>query len=120
MKNYLWKAALTLSVLLAVATGCGNDSSWKQKASDAAVLHAGIERLVEIIKFDIFSPPVASRIFAYSTIAAYEAMAAGDPGYQSLAGQLNGLDPAPQPEAATGPAAAARQVGFYERLVELG
>ena len=98
MKNTLWKAALTLSVMLVMVTGCGNDSSWKQKASDAAVLHAGIQRLVEIIKFDIFSPPVASRIFAYSTIAAYEAMAAGDTAYQSLAGQLNGLEAVPQPE----------------------
>lgn len=44
-----------------------------------------------------FSPPIASRAFAYSGVALYEAVVAGMPDYQSLAGQLNGLKPLPQP-----------------------
>ena len=39
-----------------------------------------------------YSPPVASRAFAYLGIAAYETMAAVAPGWRSLAGQLNGLE----------------------------
>ncbi len=42
-----------------------------------------------------YSPPVASRAFAYIGVAAHEALATGDPALRSLAGQLNGLLPAP-------------------------
>lgn len=44
---------------------------------------------------DIFSPPVASRIFAYPNIAAYEIIAQVNPEYNSLAGQLTDLTPVP-------------------------
>ncbi|WP_026462099.1 vanadium-dependent haloperoxidase [Adhaeribacter aquaticus] len=54
--------------------------------------------LSKIIVRDIFSPPVASRIYAYTNIAAYEALVPGYPEYQSLAGQLNGLPQVPKPD----------------------
>jgi len=47
---------------------------------------------------DIFSPPVASRIYVYPSIAAYEVIANSNENYKTLAGQLRGLDPAPQPD----------------------
>jgi hypothetical protein len=81
-------------------SGCKQDNSrWMEESSNPQVLHNGVQRLTEIIKFDIFSPPVASRIYAYSTVAAYEALAPGFPEYESMAGQLQGLEPLPQPEA---------------------
>ena len=46
-----------------------------------------------------YSPPVASRTFAYLGIVAFEATASGDGELQSLAGQLNGLKPGPKREA---------------------
>ncbi len=46
-----------------------------------------------------YSSPVAARSIAYLSLAAYEAMAPGMEKYQSLAGQLQGLDEVPQPEA---------------------
>ena len=55
-------------------------------------------KLTEIIIEDIFTPPVASRIYAYANIAAYEAIQAGSPSYMSLAGQLNGLETLPKPQ----------------------
>ncbi|MBK8023007.1 MAG: hypothetical protein IPK19_16680 [Chloroflexi bacterium] len=36
-------------------------------------------------------------MLAYTGIALYESIVPGMPEYQSLAGQLNGLDPLPQP-----------------------
>lgn len=42
-----------------------------------------------------YTPPVASRAFAYLGITAYEALATGNPAYVSLAGQVNGLTPVP-------------------------
>ncbi len=46
-----------------------------------------------------YSPPVASRSFAYIGVTAFETVAGGSKDLQSLAGQLNGLTPAPQREA---------------------
>ena len=43
-----------------------------------------------------YSPPVASRSFAYIGVTAFEAVASGTVGMQSLAGQLNGLQPLPR------------------------
>ncbi|WKN32882.1 vanadium-dependent haloperoxidase [Porifericola rhodea] len=65
---------------------------------EGELIHGAMQRLTDIMVYDIFSPPVASRIYAYSSIAAYEAMVPDHPEYQSLEGQLNGLENVPQPE----------------------
>jgi len=46
-----------------------------------------------------YTPPVASRTFAYLSIAAYEAVAAGSSDLQSVAGQLTGLTAGPERDA---------------------
>jgi hypothetical protein len=46
-----------------------------------------------------YSPPVASRTFAYLSVTAFEAAAGGAGGLNSLAGQLNGLQSLPLREA---------------------
>ena len=89
---------ITFSLILLF--GCDNSNpNWKNEADNPEYLHRSLKQITDVIVHDIFSPPVASRIYAYSTIAAYEAMAPNYPEYQSLAGQLNGLTPVPQPEA---------------------
>lgn len=47
----------------------------------------------------IYSPPVASRTFAYMGVAAYEVLASGTKSLQTLAGQLHGLGATPSREA---------------------
>jgi hypothetical protein len=64
---------------------------------DPEPLHRSIKKITDIIVYDIFSPPVASRIYAYVSVAAYETARHQDPALISLAGQLNGLDSIPQP-----------------------
>lgn len=54
-----------------------------------------VDRVTEIMIHDIFSPPQASRIYAYPNIAAYEIIAQNDPGYMSLAGQVTDLTAIP-------------------------
>jgi len=61
-------------------------------------LHASVDKVTEIMIHDIFSPPVASRIFAYPNIAAYEIMALGNDSYASLAGQVRDLNAIPKPD----------------------
>lgn len=86
--------------LLFFTQSCETTSKdYQQKAANPEFIHAGIRKITDIIRHDIFAPPVSSRIYSYSAVAAYEALVPGYPEYQSLAGQLNGLTPCPQPEA---------------------
>ncbi|WP_276388614.1 vanadium-dependent haloperoxidase [Eudoraea chungangensis] len=62
-------------------------------------LHMAIDKVTEIMIHDIFSPPVASRIFAYPNVAAYEIIALEDEQYLSLAGQAHELTTIPKPPA---------------------
>lgn len=71
---------------------------YNKSASDPEIIHNLGEHLTDVIIHDIFKPPVASRIYAYAYLAAYEALAPGNPDYRSLGGQLNGFEAAPQPE----------------------
>lgn len=66
--------------------------------NDGELIHSAMQKLTDIIVYDIFSPPVASRIYSYASMAAYETLIHDHPEYQSLAGQISGLEEAPQPE----------------------
>ncbi|MBC7606365.1 MAG: vanadium-dependent haloperoxidase, partial [Burkholderiales bacterium] len=57
---------------------------------------AVVDTVTAIMVHDIFSPPVASRIYLYPNVAAYEIMAQNSTKYESLQGQLNGLDSIPK------------------------
>ncbi len=56
-------------------------------------------KLTEVIITDVFTPPVCSRIYTYTNIAAYEALVPSDSSgaYPSFAGRLKGLNAVPQP-----------------------
>ncbi|MCO6480543.1 MAG: vanadium-dependent haloperoxidase [Phaeodactylibacter sp.] len=75
-----------------------SNPNFQEDASNPEYFHRSMKQLSDVIVHDIFSPPVASRIYAYSTIAAYEAALPAFSGYQSLAGQLHGLEEAPPPD----------------------
>ena len=68
-----------------------NDSKWKLLADNPDYFHRAIKQVTDIIVHDVYSPPVASRTYAYITIAGYETARFSNPDYISLAGQLNGL-----------------------------
>ena len=57
--------------------------------------HRTVKKLTDVIVYDIFSPPVASRIYVYPNIAAYEVLAQGNDDYSSLVGQVSGLTAVP-------------------------
>lgn len=91
-----------LTLLLLSAVGCKKASTgpYKEALQDTELYHASVKILTDIIVHDIFSPPVASRIYVYSNIAAYETLVHAYPEYQSLAGQVTGLKETPKPDAA--------------------
>jgi hypothetical protein len=57
--------------------------------------HQAVDKLTEVMIHDIFSPPVASRVYVYPNIAAFEIAAQADPAFKSLSGQVKGLTPIP-------------------------
>ena len=61
-------------------------------------LHRGIRRLNDVVIYEIFSPPVASRIFSYASLAAYESIRWTDTSYPSIVSKLNGFSEMPAPE----------------------
>lgn len=63
--------------------------------------HASVDKVTQVMVHDIFSPPVASRIFAYPNIAAYEIMASQHPEFNSLVGQVDDLSGIPKPQDTT-------------------
>jgi hypothetical protein len=50
-----------------------------------------VDKITQIMVHDIFSPPVASRVYVYANIAAYEIVAQNDSNYISMAGQFKEL-----------------------------
>jgi hypothetical protein len=64
---------------------------------NADVPVAWFDLAYELARSEGLTPPVAARTFGYLGVTLYEAVVPGMPGYQSLAGQLNGLEPLPGP-----------------------
>jgi len=55
-----------------------------------------VDLVTQIMVHDIFSPPVASRIYVYPNIAAYEIIAQNDSSFKTLSGQIKHLKPIPK------------------------
>lgn len=94
-----WSCLLWLLGLLSLWSCEETNPHYQADMEKAEYFHRAMQQLSDVIVHDIFSPPVASRIYVYASIAGYEALQAGYPEYQSLAGQLNELKPGPMPEA---------------------
>lgn len=94
MRNYL---TLTIAVCL-FSCAKEDETAWRQKAQNPEFIHRSVKQVTDVIVHDIFSPPVASRIYAYISVAGYEAGIHQDPQFVSLSGQLRDLKPVPQPD----------------------
>ena len=82
-------------------SSCSSYEEYKNNLNayeDPNLFHESMQKLTDVIVYDIFSPPVASRIYVYPTIAAYEVLINDYPKYKSFAGQLNGLNAVPKPD----------------------
>jgi len=96
------KRIIFLGVVLAgsLLGACKKDNpDYQEAVSNPSFYHGVMNEITNIMVYDIFSPPVASRIYSRCALAGYEAMAAGDSLYQSLSGQIKNLPPMPIPQA---------------------
>lgn len=75
--------------------------SCKNETQDIVIVpndfHKAVNKITSIMVHDIFSPPVASRIYVYPNLAAYEIMCQNSDKYITLAGQLTDFKPVPKP-----------------------
>ncbi len=91
---------LSLLMICTLLYACETvNMNYQEDSADPEYLHQSLKNLTDIIVHDIFSPPVAARIYVYPSIAAYEVLRLDHKdSYHSLVGQLNGLNSIPQPE----------------------
>jgi hypothetical protein len=97
--NSIMKSLITSVLIGVLLLSCTSQSDYQSKTQNSEFLHRTMRVITDRIVHDIFSPPVASRIYAYVSIAGYEAVRHEFPGYITLAGQVNGLESVPLPEA---------------------
>ncbi|WP_308992368.1 vanadium-dependent haloperoxidase [Mariniflexile litorale] len=105
LKNKIYKNDLirikSASILVAFLflVGCKKEPVLQiDSLKNGTYFNETVKQLTDIIVHDVFSPPVASRIYAYPSIAAYECLIFGNGNFMSMAGQLNGLNPIPKPK----------------------
>lgn len=96
MKNNFKRLICAGVCIMALFTACNKKEG--DRLSDAEILHQNQDQLTEVIIYDVFTPPVASRIYAYSSLASYEAMRFAEPGDSSIAVKLGGFKAFPVPE----------------------
>jgi len=75
-----------------------NRDAINRVSTDVEYLHAAEKKLTDLIVTDIFTPPVASRVYVYPMLAAYEAGRFSKAGYNSLTVKMKGFDIMPIPE----------------------
>jgi hypothetical protein len=90
--RYMASVFLLASIIL---FACNQPETKKLDSVD--VLINNEDQLTQIIIYDVFTPPVASRIYVYSSIAAYEAIRHMD-NSPSISDKLNGFDKMPLPD----------------------
>jgi hypothetical protein len=92
--------------ILCILSSCRSDQEKKSSYAPEqanqqkrALIHQLNHALIGVVSEDLFPPPVASRIYAYTNVAAFEAVHPIQENLPSLAGTLNELNDLPNAEA---------------------
>jgi hypothetical protein len=88
------KTKIHLVLIAALLASCSKPAEHIEVSPE--LFHKSVDKVVEIMIHDIFSPPVASRIFTYPNIAAYEILAQKSTKFQTLQGKLNQFESIPK------------------------
>ncbi len=92
MKHLLISICVAMCIL-----SCNTKKDEHQKITNNAIVFCKmVKALNDVVLENNFAPMIASRNYAYASIAAYECIAAGNKNYQSLGNQLNGLGTMPK------------------------
>jgi PAP2 superfamily len=90
------KSRILLAALIALipAAACKRQAA---TVSGTDILRNNLDKLTQVIIYDGFTPPVASRLYVYSSLASYEAIRFKSEGSASIAGKLRGFGHMPNP-----------------------
>ena len=80
-KKVCW--GFSLFIIIACSTSCGIEKKKKIDDLSRNQLVEWNKSLTQVVITDVLTPPVCSRVYAYSNIAAYEALALGSSKYSS-------------------------------------
>jgi hypothetical protein len=81
-------------------SSCAEKAGDYQKFTEDPILYCKtVKKLNDVVLENNFPPMIATRNYAYANIAAYETMAAGNPQYITLTGQIKHLPAMPKPDA---------------------
>ena len=89
MKKYLY-----LFICGLILSSCAKEE--KPIEVSAENYHQTVDKITDIMVHDIFSPPVASRIYAYSNLAAYQIMRQENKDLIDFSSQFEELQPIPK------------------------
>lgn len=89
MKKYLY-----LFICGLILSSCAKEE--KPIEVSAENYHQTVDKITDIMVHDIFSPPVASRIYAYSNLAAYQIMRQENKNLIDFSSQFEELQPIPK------------------------
>ena len=93
MNRISWK----IPVIVFIFFSCNTNSETKLPAP-TDVLHKNEKNLTELIIYDIFSPPVAARIYSYTSLAAHEALRHQNADEASIVSKLKDFPAMPEPQ----------------------
>lgn len=94
MKHILFGMVLSCLFIL---TACKQNEAYKEQLKDPELFQAAMKKLTDVIVYDIFSPPVAARVYMYPSIASYSILQKAYPEkYNSLVNQIEGFSEIPE------------------------
>ena len=96
MKKNMMCLLSALFILIIVSYSCKKKDTII--INNVEVLHNNQDQLTQIIIYDVFTPPVASRIYAYTSLASYEAIRFLSADNASMVEKMKGFEKMPQPE----------------------
>lgn len=86
-----------LALLFLQSCKSSPEGAYRKVTQDPILFSRTVKQLNDVVLENNFPPMVASRNYAYATIAAYECIAAGDSSYASLSGQIRHMPAMPKP-----------------------
>lgn len=92
------RIGITILIFFSLIISCKKNEAYKIELQNPELFHATVKKLTDVIVYDIFSPPVASRVYMYPSVASYAIIQKAYPKkYRSLEGQLKDLTSVPEP-----------------------
>ncbi len=95
----MFRLLFAFSISILIFSCKSENKDYAKTANNPEIYHQSFKALTDVIVHDIFSPPVASRIYTYASVAGYEGGRRLQSEYPSLAGKISHLSTIPEPEA---------------------